>query len=261
MPASIDKSLVGRRFRRSLKTYDRTAVVQKEMADELVARIEEHSPSFRGGGGGRVMEIGCGTGLLTRLLVERLRPKTLFVNDLVTDCANLIDGMAAKRAGRSTAFLPGDIETLTLPPLLDLVAANAVFHWLDDVEALLERTADALIPGGILAFTTFGPRNMEEVSSITGVSLNYLEIDALERILARRFRVLYRREKKTTLEFGSAREVLRHLRKSGANGLRPGDWSPRRLRDFEETYAREHSRGGGVSLTYHPITFVAEGGR
>jgi malonyl-CoA O-methyltransferase len=102
---------------------------------------------------------------------------------------------------------------------------------------------------------------MEEVSSITGVSLNYLKIDVLEEILARRFRVLYRREKKTTLEFGSAREVLRHLRKTGANGLRPGAWPPRRLRKFEEDYAREHSRSGGVPLTYHPITFVAEGGR
>jgi malonyl-CoA O-methyltransferase len=116
MPACVDKNLVGRRFRRSLQTYDRTAVVQKGMADELIAQIERHSPSR----GGRMMEIGCGTGLLTRLLIERLRPELLFVNDLVDDCAALVDGMAEKRAGRSTAFLPGDIETMALPPRLDL---------------------------------------------------------------------------------------------------------------------------------------------
>jgi malonyl-CoA O-methyltransferase len=255
MPVCVDKSLVGRRFRRSLETYDRTAVVQKRMADDLIARIGEHSPPFRGGG--RVLEIGCGTGLLTRLLVERLRPEVLFVNDLVADCAALVDGMAERHNGRSMSFLPGDIETANIPPRLDIVAANAVFHWLDDLETLLERIADALVPGGILAFTTFGPGNMEEVSSITGVSLNYLEIDIIEEFLSRRFRILYRREKKTTLEFVSVREVLRHLRRTGANGLRPGTWPPRRLRNFEEDYAREHSRGGIVPLTYHPITFVA----
>ena len=252
MPVCIDKSLVGRRFRRSLKTYDRVAVVQKSMADDLIAQVERHSPARSG----RIMEIGCGTGLLTHLLVGRLHPEMLFVNDLVADCAALVDGMAERPAGQSTAFLPGDIETVILPPRLDLVAANAVFHWLEDLETLLERIGDALIPGGTLAFTTFGPRNMEEISSITGVSLNYLSIDALEELLARRFRILYRREKKTTLEFSSPREVLRHLRETGANGLRPGAWLPRRLRDFEERYAREHSRGGGVPLTYDPITFV-----
>jgi malonyl-CoA O-methyltransferase len=257
MPACVDKTLVGRRFRRSLQTYDRTAVVQKGMADELIAQIERHSPSR----GGRMMEIGCGTGLLTRLLIERLRPELLFVNDLVDDCAALVDGMAEKRTGSSTAFLPGDIETMALPPRLDLVAANAVFHWLDDLETLLERIGDALVPGGTLAFTTFGPRNMEEISSITGVALKYLAIDALEEILSRRFRILSRRQRRITLEFDSVREVLRHLRETGANGLCPGSWSARRLRDFEERYARAHSRGGSVLLTYHPIIFVAGSGR
>jgi malonyl-CoA O-methyltransferase len=257
MPVSIDKELVGRRFRRSLKTYDRVAVVQKSMADDLIAQVERHAPTR----GGRVMEIGCGTGILTRLLVERLRPELLFVNDLVADCAALVDGPAEKTAGRATVFLPGDIETMPLPPRLDLVAANAVFHWLDDLETLLERIGDALTPGGILAFTTFGPRNMKEVSSITGVSLNYLEVDALEELLARRFRIMYRREERTTIEFGTVRELLRHLRETGANALHPGGWPRRRLRDFEERYAGEHSRGGKVPLTYHPITFVVGNSR
>lgn len=63
-----------------------------------------------------------------------------------------------------------------------------------------------------------------------------------------------------TLTFGSAREVLTHLRQTGVSGIeRPlGVTATRRLiADYDAGYS---DGKGGVTLTYHPIYIVARKG-
>ncbi|TRY16574.1 malonyl-[acyl-carrier protein] O-methyltransferase BioC, partial [Geobacillus sp. LEMMJ02] len=56
----IDKQLMQKRFSERATTYDQFANVQKKMAHELIKRIV-HPPKT-------ILEIGCGTGYLTKLL-------------------------------------------------------------------------------------------------------------------------------------------------------------------------------------------------
>ncbi len=65
---SPDKELVRERFGRSLAGYDGEAAVQRGMAVELVEEILRHG----GDGFDSALEIGCGTGLLSRELARRL---------------------------------------------------------------------------------------------------------------------------------------------------------------------------------------------
>ena len=118
---------------------------------------------------GSVLDIGCGTGLLSRELARRLHIRRFVANDLVAECGPRVEGAVKQLAGAAFSFHPGDIERLDLPPAaFDLVASNAVFHWLDDPAGLLERLAAALREGGLLAFTTFGPDNLREVAAVGG---------------------------------------------------------------------------------------------
>ena len=255
MALAVDKGLIGRRFRRSFDTYDGAAVVQRAMAGRLIRQLRERCPTPVD----RLLEIGCGTGLLTAHLLESLRPRELFVNDMVPQCAGLIEQMAADHRAVAMRFLEGDIEkTDPLPGNLDVVAANAVFHWVSDLERLVKRIGEALRPGGLVAFSTFGPKNMEELRSLAGVSLEYPDAESLTNLLSRRFTLLHHSEETVRLEFSAPREVLRHLRETGSNGLRPERWLPSRFRDFEKRYGEEYSREGRVELTYHPMIFVAE---
>ena len=61
----IDKSLVKKRFSKSLKTYDDNAIVQKQMAEKLVDFLPKKEFNS-------VLEIGCATGLLTKQLKTKL---------------------------------------------------------------------------------------------------------------------------------------------------------------------------------------------
>jgi len=254
---SPDKELVRDRFGRSLAGYDAEASVQGRMARRLVAEILNHG----GEGYESVLEIGCGTGLLSRELARRLQVRKIVANDLVEECGPRVEASMKRPAGAAFSFHPGDIERIGLPTAaFDLVASNAAFHWLDNPAGLLERLAAALRAGGLLAFTTFGPENLREVAAVGGRGLHYRSIDEVAALLERRFRILHRREGRDVLRFASPRRVLEHLRRTGANGLERVGWTRGVLSAFEGEYRERFGRGDEVTLTYHPMLFVARVG-
>ncbi len=251
---SPDKGLLRDRFGWSLDGYDGEASVQGGMARRLVAEIRRHG----GGHYDSVLEIGCGSGLLSRELTRRLEIREVVANDLVEECGARVEGIVKRLPGVAFSFRPGDIEKIDLPPeTFDLVASNAVFHWLDDLAGLLERLAPVLRAGGLLAFTTFGPDNVREVAAVGGRGLGYRSIDEVAALVKRRYRILHRRESRETLRFPSPRKVLEHLRRTGANSLERTGWTRGVLRAFEGEYRGRFGSGDEVTLTYHPMFFVA----
>lgn len=254
---SPDKGLVQDRFGRSLGGYDGEAAVQRGMAAGLVEEILNQ-------GGDRfdsALEIGCGTGLLSREMARRLRLRKVVANDLVAACGPRLEGVVKQLTGVAFSFQPGDIEKINLPQAtFDLVASNAVFHWLDDPAGLLERLAATLRAGGLLAFTTFGPDNLREVAAVGRKGLCYRSIDEVAALVERHCRILQRGESREVLRFSSPRRVLEHLRRTGANGLERAGWTRGVLRAFEREYRERFGRGDEVTLTYHPMFFVARVG-
>ena len=251
---SPDKDLVRDRFGRSLAGYDGEAAVQRGMAVGLVGEILSHG----GNGFDSALEIGCGTGLLSREMARRLRIRNFVANDLVAECGPRVEGAVKQMPKAAFSFQPGDIERINLPSAtFDLVASNAVFHWLDDPAGLLERLAATLREGGLLAFTTFGPDNLREVAAVGGKGLSYRPIEEVAALVERHYRILHRRESREVLRFSSPRRVLEHLRRTGANGLERAGWTRGALRTFEGEYRDRFGADDEVTLTYHPMFFVA----
>ena len=251
---SPDKELVRDRFGRSLAEYDGEAAVQRGMAAGLVEEILSHGGDYFDS----ALEIGCGTGLLSREMVRRLRLGKIVANDLVAACGPRAERAVEPMAGAAFSFHPGDIERMNLPAAaFDLVASNAVFHWLDDPAGLLERLAATMRAGGLLGFTTFGPDNLREVAAVGKRGLCYRPIDEVAALVGRHYRILQCRESHEVLRFSSPRRVLEHLRRTGANGLERAGWTRAMLRTFEEKYRERFGTGDEVTLTYHPVFFVA----
>jgi malonyl-CoA O-methyltransferase len=224
----------------------------------MAARLVEEILVHGGDGFGSALEIGCGTGLLSREMARHLRIREIVANDLVAECGPRAQGAAAQMAGAAFSFHHGDIERIGLPPAsFDLVASNAVFHWLNDPAGLLERLAGSLRAGGLLAFTTFGPDNLHEVAAVRRRGLGYSSIDEVAALVERHYRMLHCREGQVSLRFSSPRQVLEHLRRTGANGLERGGWTRSVLRNFEGEYRERFGKGDAVTLTYHPMFFVA----
>ncbi len=94
----------------------------------------------------RILDLGCGTGELTRLAHERLGAR----ETLGVDSSRAMLERAAEHAGAGVSFTAGDIGTFAEGGF-DVVLSNAAMHWVPDHAALLPRLASLLAPGGQLA--------------------------------------------------------------------------------------------------------------
>jgi trans-aconitate 2-methyltransferase len=95
----------------------------------------------------RVVDLGCGTGELTRLAHERLGAR----ETVGIDSSPAMLEKAALHAGGGLSFRAGDAGAFDEGGF-DVVLSNAALHWVPDHAALLARLSAALAPGGQLAF-------------------------------------------------------------------------------------------------------------
>lgn len=97
--------------------------------------------------GPRVVDLGCGTGELTRALHERLGAR----QTIGVDNSRAMLARAANFAGDGLEFVERDIASYEPDGTVDVVLSNAALHWLDDHARLFARISGWLAPRGQLA--------------------------------------------------------------------------------------------------------------
>src|SRR5207302_8809545 len=103
----------------------------------------------------RVVDLGCGPGNSTELLIERYPDAEVIGLDSSPDMLR----QARERLPRGI-FAQADLATWSPEQRTDLLFANAVFQWVPDHPAVLRRLLAALPPGGVLAVQL--PDNTDE---------------------------------------------------------------------------------------------------
>jgi SAM-dependent methyltransferase len=131
--------------------------------DEIAAEYDRHRPAYPDelvdqacrvagiGRGDRVLEVGCGTGQLTRSLLAR----GLHVTALEPG-ANLIALARQNLAGAGAVeFVPAKLEEASLPrEQFQAVFSASAFHWADPGISW-QKVADVLVPGGTFALIQY----------------------------------------------------------------------------------------------------------
>jgi trans-aconitate 2-methyltransferase len=108
--------------------------------------------------GMRIVDLGSGTGELTRQLHERMAARETLG---IERSPRMLDASRAHRAP-GLRFAAGDIGEFAEHDRFDLVFSNAALQWVPDHDELVPRLARALAPGGQLAFQV--PANMDHVA-------------------------------------------------------------------------------------------------
>lgn len=132
------------------ETYQRISVPHEEWAEAVLARLPLE-------GGETVLDAGCGTGRVTRMLVERLPTGRVIA----------VDGSAAMIEKVREVLRPGDtalvadLIQLEPPEPVDAIVSSAVFHWIHDHEALFQRLRGCVKRGGRLVAQCGGAGNIE----------------------------------------------------------------------------------------------------
>lgn len=135
-------------------TYHRVADNQEEWGREVLARLDL-------AGDETVLDAGCGSGRVTRLLLERLpRGRVIGVDASESMIAEARTNLADH--GSRVTLMVGNLTALELDEEADAVFSNATFHWIADHELLFRRLHAALVPGGRLEAQCGGEGNVAE---------------------------------------------------------------------------------------------------
>ena len=144
--------------------------------DEIAAEYDRHRPTYPDeivdqacrvagiGSGDRVLEVGCGSGQLTRSLVARGLRVTA-----VEPGANLI-ARARKNLEGAVEFVNAQFEDAVLPrEQFQAVFSASAFHWVDP-KVSWQKAADVLVPGGTLALVQYcgleEPRSKQDQDAV-----------------------------------------------------------------------------------------------
>lgn len=241
----MNPKLIKQQFEKSFNTYNNNAIVQKAMAEILVAEVSKIKKEFE-----NVLELGCGTGVLTSELSKKIVFKNFYANDLIKKSEKYI-----KKIVPQCQFYFGNALNIKPAHKMDLIISNAVFQWFENLEKAREIFNLMLNKGGFLAFTSFTLDNFKEIRDLTGLTLNYKTLDEVKDVFSKDFEILYAEEYTQTLKFSTPLELLAHMKNTGVNSLSAKNWTIKDIKNFCDKYKEKYP---DISLTYAGIIVICK---
>jgi trans-aconitate 2-methyltransferase len=136
-------------------TYHRVSAPHQVWGPEVMDRLDLS-------GDETVLDAGCGSGRVTRLLAERLpRGRVVAVDSSAAMVAEARENLAD--LGDRVVVLHQDLLELELGAPVDAIFSSAVLHWVTDHDRLFARLRAALRPAGRLAVQCGGKGNVAGV--------------------------------------------------------------------------------------------------
>lgn len=240
-----EKGLVAEKFTRAETTYDDNAVAQREIAGKLCGMIPGEIPQ------GGILEIGCGTGLTTRLLAERAPGRPLTVWDL-----HIPASLRASLPAVTLECRECDAETgirRVADSSLSLIFSASTVQWFNSLPEFLRQCSRVLRPGGMAVISTFGPDTMREIRTQLPDSIPYPSLLAISRMIPPGCDTVRLSEERLTITFPTPVEALRHAKLTGVNAL-SSRHSGNTARSVIASYPL--TPDGNATVTYHPIYIV-----
>lgn len=157
----VDRRAMRSSFERAATSYDRAAILQQEVAQRLVERMQLMTMQPR-----QILDAGAGTGFCSYLLGARY-PKAKIIS---LDIAHAMLQQAKRkrslwqRLQRQFSYITAEVEHLPLADAsVDLIVSGLTLQWCEDLTAVFREFRRVLAPGGLLLFSSFGPDTLKEL--------------------------------------------------------------------------------------------------
>lgn len=155
----LDEKKIASRFNRAALSYDKAAVLQRTVANDLLERLQgiRLQPQM-------ILDLGCGTGHATACLKKTYPLAEVIGFD--QSFGMLKQAQAQKTNGEFSKFhcLGGQAEALPFRThSFELVHSNLMLHWSTDFSATLNELRRVLKPGGLLLFSIVGADTLKEL--------------------------------------------------------------------------------------------------
>jgi len=262
----IHRKQVGRSFSSASQSYDAHAVLQREIADRLIAHLDFTKIEPK-----RILDIGCGTGYFTRLLRGRYKRAGLVAFDL----SEAMLKQTRKAHGRRLPWharhyhVGGDAACLPFRTgSFDLVCSNLAMQWVPEPQLMMAEMRRVLAPGGLMLFSTFGRRTLSELRQTlaaieperAGHVLPFPDVMSLGDALTKLPVELPVTDSDLfTLTYPDVMALVRELKGLGASaaairGRKAGLYGRGLIRELEQRYPERHQmEDGRLSATFEAL--------
>ena len=257
---STRKQTIARHFA-TADDYDQHAKIQQQVCHHLLDNIAHTQQKS-------VLEIGAGTGQMTRLLAANIQSQHWLINELCAERSAILQSILP-----TANILIGDAESIQLsavshsinPSLIEhslIISANAV-QWFDNPLNLITKSAQCLQAGGQLVFNTFMSDNFFQIKQLTGQGLHYPTINKWQSALKEAgFEKIVLSTQRIDVAFANPYSVLKHMKLTGvstnqaqSSSNKPFLWNKSRLKQFEQDYWQQFSELDKVGQAYVNLTY------
>jgi malonyl-CoA O-methyltransferase len=160
---TLNKSQLRRSFELAAPTYDRAALLQREICGRGLERLDlvKIAPTV-------ILDAGSGTGFAALALARRYPDATVVEFEIAPAMLQIARRRLPRWKSwigrRRELFVCGDNEQLPIgAETVGMVWSNLAFQWANDLPRVFSECRRVLKPGGLLSFTTFGPDTLKEL--------------------------------------------------------------------------------------------------
>ncbi len=259
----IDKVQVRRAFNRAARGYDAAAVLQREVCQRMLERLDyiKLQPA-------RVLDAGSGTGWGTRQVAQRYPAAQVVALDMALGMLHVArdqSGWWRKLfAGNQQGYLCADVEALPIAAdSVEMVWSNLALQWCNDLPATFRELHRVLKVDGLLMFSTFGPDTLKELRgafhSVDGYNHTnrFADMhDIGDMLMHSGFAEPVMDMEIITLTYADVKSVMQDLRSIGAHnataGRAQGMMGKTAWRAVLENYER-YRRNGKLPATFEVV--------
>lgn len=158
MIIQLDEIQIAQRFNKAAKTYDEVAVLQQQVGESLLERLNGIRCKPK-----TILDLGCGTGYF-EVFLKKLYPTAKIIG--LDKSIGMLAQAQIKEKNRLTDahWVCGCAENLPFSDQsFELVYSNLMLHWSNDFSKSLNEIRRILKPGGLLLFSMVGPDTLQEL--------------------------------------------------------------------------------------------------
>ena len=225
--AEIDRQAMRAAFEKAASSYDAAAVLQQEVANRLVDRMDVMSMKPVS-----ILDAGSGTGFVSQLLAERFPKAKITALDLAF---NMLKQAKNKRSfkqrwNKQFSYVNAEVENLPFADAsVELVISGLTLQWCQDLPKVFKEFKRVLAPGGLLLFSSFGPDTLKElrqswaeVDDVPHVNAFADMHDVGDALLQSGFADPVMDMEILTVTYNDVKTVMRDLKQIGAHNVMQG---------------------------------------